>query len=162
MYFPKCLTSPSKLTLRSNRSYFFLCNDSTLSNILNPELTHFSVFVHPSSSSLNWLLEIQRIQATLIVICPFIYINCKHSTLNMDVNVVKGMFDLYKTQNVNSWQPCMWMLKGKNEQGDPYKCKTVVPPGMCSFWQCRWKKKKKFLFWRDSNSDLVEIEKTFL
>ncbi len=40
-----------------------------------------------------------------MVILPFIYISCKHSTLNMDVSVVKGMFHLYKTQNVNSWQP---------------------------------------------------------
>ena len=36
--------------------------------------------------------------STLIVIFLFIYISCKHSTLNMNVSLVKGMFNLYKTQ----------------------------------------------------------------
>lgn len=65
-------------------------------------------------------------RSTLIGIFPFIYITCKHSTLIMNVNVVKGMFHSYKTQNVNSWQLCMWMLRGKREQVDPW-CKTVAP-----------------------------------
>lgn len=48
-----------------------------------------SVFVHQSSSFTGC--------CGFIVSFPFIYINCKHSTLHMNGNVVKGNFLWYKT-----------------------------------------------------------------
>lgn len=67
--------------------------------------------------------------SSVIAIFPFIYSSCKHSTLHMNVNVVKGMFNSYKTHTVNSWQPCMWMLRG----GRDWRRRGLF----CSFWQSR-------------------------
>lgn len=107
--------------------------------------SHAPIPSAPQAPALNtW---VSKYLSSVIAIFPFIYSSCKHSTLHTTVNVVKGMFHSYKTHTVNSWQPCMWMLRvGEIGEGRSFLQFFGKADG-------NW-----ILFWRGSKSWFVQIE----